>query len=60
MLGVGGNPPKKVAQNELKHILVSEFLRSDDFLGALEGVGGLKSYIQARQTDRQTHGHYRD
>ena len=26
-----GGPPKKVAQNELKHISVLEFLRSDDF-----------------------------
>ena len=35
--GKGGDPPppEKVAQNELKHILVLEFLRSDDFL-----VGG--------------------
>ena len=24
-------PPEKVAQNQLKHILVLEFLRSDDF-----------------------------
>ena len=31
--GGGGSPPKKVAQNELKHILVLEFLRSDDFVG---------------------------
>ena len=31
--GGGCSPPKKVAQNELKHILVLEFLRYDDFLG---------------------------
>ena len=45
----GGEPPppqKKVAQNELKHILVLEFLRSDDWLG------GGPSEIQP---DRQTH-----
>ena len=35
----GGVPPKKVAQNELKHILVLEFLRYDHFLGG----GGPKS-----------------
>ena len=29
----GGGPQKKVAQNELKHILVLEFLRYDHFLG---------------------------
>ena len=29
----GGVPTRKVAQNELKHILVLEFLRSDDFRG---------------------------
>ena len=29
----GGTPPEKVAQNELKQILVLEFLRSDDFRG---------------------------
>ena len=33
LLWGGGVPPKKVAQNELKQILVLEFLRSDDFGG---------------------------
>ena len=35
---LGRGSPGKVTQNELKHILVLEFLRSDDF-GA-KGVGG--------------------
>ena len=39
--------PGKVAQNELKQILVLEFLRSDDFWG---GGGGSLCKIQ---TDRQ-------
>ena len=33
----GGVPPGKVAQNELKQILVLEFLRSDDFWGEVGG-----------------------
>ena len=33
LVGEGGGGPKKVAQNELKHILVLEFLRSDDLWG---------------------------
>ena len=37
--GGGGVPPEKVTQNELKHILVLEFLRSDDFRGG--GGGGV-------------------
>ena len=45
--GWGGVPPAKVAQNELKQILVLEFLRSDDFQG---GGGGSLCEIQ---TDRQ-------
>ena len=44
----GGVPPRKVAQNELKQILVLEFLRSDDFWRG--GVGGSLCEIQ---TDRQ-------
>ena len=39
LVGGGGSPQKKVAQNELKHILVLEFLRYDHFLGG----GGPKS-----------------
>ena len=36
LLGGGHmSPPKKVAQNELKHISVLEFLRSDDFGGGV-------------------------
>ena len=31
--GGGGGGARKVAQNELKHISVLEFLRSDDLLG---------------------------
>ena len=34
----GGGHPAKVAQNELKQILVLEFLRSDDFRGGGGGV----------------------
>ena len=37
--GGGGFYPEKVAQNELKHILVLEFLRSDDLWGG--GGGGV-------------------
>ena len=44
--GWGGVPPAKVAQNELKQILVLGFLRSDDFWGE----GGSLCEIQ---TDRQ-------
>ena len=39
----GGVSPEKVAQNELKQILVLEFLRSDDFQG---GGGGSLCEIQ--------------
>ena len=45
----GGGPPKKVAQHELKHILVWEFLRSDDLLGE----GGPS--VRYKQPDNQTH-----
>ena len=39
--GVGrGCPQKKVAQNDVKHILVLEFLRFDDFFGVMGGGGG--------------------
>ena len=43
-----GGPPGKVAQNELKQILVLEFLRSDDF----RGEGGPLCEIQ---TYNRTH-----
>ena len=36
--GGRGGSPEKVAQNELKQILVLEFLRSDDFWGGGGGV----------------------
>ena len=45
----GGGPPGKVAQNELKHILVLEFLRSDDFRGG--GGGSLCEIQTTRQPD---------
>ena len=39
--GGRGSPPKKtIAQNDMKHILVLEFLRSDDFLGVVVVGGG--------------------
>ena len=46
--GGGGVPPKKVAQNELKHILVLEFLRFDDFVGGGVSLCEIQMY-------RQTH-----
>ena len=45
----GVPPPEKVAQNELKHILVLEFLRSDDFWG------GVPLWDTNNRTYRQTH-----
>ena len=45
----GGGSPRKVAQNELKHILVLEFLRSDDLW---RGVGGPS--VRYRQTTGHT------
>ena len=50
-----GGSPKKVAQNNVKHILVLEFWRSDDFWGVVEG-GAMKkltsqqAYNQPRDT----------
>ena len=41
--GRGGGSPKKVAQNDMKHILVLEFLRSNDFLQVVGGGGLWKS-----------------
>ena len=46
----GGSPPEKVAQNELKHILVLKFLRSDDF----QGGGSLCEIQTTGRTDRHT------
>ena len=40
--------PKKVAQNDVKHILVLELLRSDDFLGVHEKIPFVK-YISTGQ-----------
>ena len=40
---VGGGPPKKVAQNVLKHALVLEILSSDKFLSVGGGGGGVKN-----------------
>ena len=48
--GKGGVPLKKVAQNELKHILVLEFLRSDDLWGG-PSVRYRRTY---NRTDRHT------
>ena len=61
--GGKGGPQKKVAQNELKHILVLEFLRSDDFLGVVWEWGGVQKVTskQARQqASNQPDGHYGD
>ena len=55
--GGGGSPKKKVAQNELKHILVLEFLRYDHFLGGW-GCGGVRKVNGP--TTRQTSGHHSD
>ena len=49
--GGGGVPLAKVAQNELKQILVLEFLRSDDF----QGAGSLCEIQTDVQPDNRTH-----
>ena len=41
-----GGPQNKVAQNDMKHILVLEFLRSDDFVGGVS---------MKKLTDTQSH-----
>ena len=56
--GGGGSPQKQVAQNELKHILVLEFLRYDHFLGG--GSEKLTGQQASKQTSRQTSGHHSD
>ena len=58
LVGGGGSPPKKVAQNELKHILVLEFLRYDHFLGG----GGVRKVNGAtsKQASIHTSGHHSD
>ena len=48
LLGGGSPPPKKVAQNELKHILVLEFLRSNDLCVC---VGGGCPSVRYKRTD---------
>ena len=64
--GGGGLPPKKVAQNDVKHIL-----RSDDFLGVMGGggveEGGVSEKVNRQLTNcttnltyKQTYGHYGD
>ena len=52
-IGGGGGvcPPQKVAQNELKQILVLEFLRSDDFRGGGGGGGSLCEIQMYIRTD---------
>ena len=40
--GGGGVPPKKVSQNDAKHILVLDVLRSDDFVG--DGGGSVEKF----------------
>ena len=53
----GGSPKKKVAQNELKHILVLEFLRYDHFLGGVQKVNGPTNKQASKQTSKQTDRH---
>ena len=59
--GRGG--PKKVAQDDMKHILVLEFWKSDHFVGGGGGVFHQKVNRHTpnqtdRQTNNQTYGHY--
>ena len=60
----GGSPPppkKRVAQNDVKHILVLEFLRSDDFfLGGGGFIQKLTSQQDIKQVRQQPYGHYGD
>ena len=60
MGGGGGSPSKKVAQNELKHILVLEFLRYDHFLGGEGGSEKLTGQQTSKQARLQTSGHHSD
>ena len=61
-LGGGLVPQKKVAQNDVKHIIVLEFLRFNDFLGVMGrgggGGGSMKKFN--RQPTNRTYGHYDD
>ena len=58
--GGGESPPKKVAQNEVKHILVLEFLRYDHFLGGVRKVNGPTNKQASKQARLQTSGHHSD
>ena len=51
--------PRKVAQNELKHILVLEFLRSDDFWGG-GGVSLCEIQTDTCHSDQISHSARRD
>ena len=55
--GKGGVPPKKVPQNCLKHVLVLEFLRSDEIF--LPGGGGSEK-LTTKQPSNQADRHYSD
>ena len=58
LMGMGGggggvsSPKKKVAQNDVKHILVLEFLRSDHFVcgGGGGGRGGSHQKVNRQPT----------
>ena len=43
----------KIAQNDVKHILVLEFLRSDDFLGVHEKISFVKNISTGQHTYRR-------
>ena len=58
--GGGGVPPEKVAENELKHILVLEFLRSNDLWGGGGGGGPSVRYRQPNQPNVQTDRRHSD
>ena len=48
-------PEKNVPQNDVKNILVLEFLKSDDFLGVM-GEGSMKK-LTDRQPNKQPTNH---
>ena len=53
-------PPKKVAKNDVKYILVLEFLRSEDFLGVYEKIPFVKIISTGQHTYRHTYRRHSD